>query len=1101
MTLKKDNKTINFAKGMDTKTDPWQMSFDNFLYLKNSVFTTGNRLTKRAGNPKLSALPNTDATYLTTFNGNLTAIGTSIQAQNQSNRQWVSKGSIQPMEVGTLPLITNNLNQIQSDAAVASNGLVCTVFTETDGTTTYYRYAVADSITGQNITAPTNIPVTSGAVTGSARVFVLGNFFIIVFTNVITATSHLQYVAVSLLDPANVSSNVDIAASYVSSARLSWDGYVVGTKLFLAYNTTAGGQSVKVTYLTASNAAQGLGPSAAVTFAGLKATLLSVCADTSVSSSPKVWVNTYRSDTSVGSALAVDQNLNTLLAPTSTLSAVTVLNLATAAQSGVCSLFYEIENYYSFDSSIPTHYVNKKTITQAGTVSSASTVARSIGLASKAFIVDEVIYFLSAYDSQYQPTYFLVNGSVSTQNAPVVSGKLAYGNGGGYTELCLPSVSVLNSNTAYLSYLFKDTIAAVNKNTDVPTGTQTAGVYAQLGIKLARFTIGTEVIDTAEIGQDLLISGGFLWMYDGYLPVEQNFFLYPDDVTVSAQANPAPTGHVSATTIMTGLSSTAGIAEGMTISGTNITAGTEVELISGTSIVMTIAATGTGNATYTFSGAMEEQDYFYQWIYEWSDNQGNIYRSAPSIPTPVTVGSGKTSVVCNIPTLRLTYKVANPVKITGYRWSTAQPVYYQTTSIFQPELNDTTIDSIQYIDIHSDAEILGNNIIYTNGGVLENTNGPASSVFTLFDNRFWQLDAENKNLWWYSKEVRSGVPVDMSEFLTYYVAPTIGSEGPTGEITAGAPMDDKIIHFKKSAAYYTNGTGPNDLGANNQYSQPIFITSSVGCSNQRSIVIQPAGLMFQSTGKGIWLLERGLGTKYIGAEVEAFNASVVQSAVNIPNSNEIRFTLDTGETLLYDYYFGQWGVFEGTPAISSTIYQASQTYLNSEGVVFQEKAGTYKDGSRPVGVSFTTAWLNLAGINGYQRAYFFYLLGQYYSPHKLKVSVAYDYNPNPWQTNIIYPTNYSPRLGGTLAQSQAGLNPQSPLGQQTPLGGEPRLEEWRVFFKKGRCSAIQITVEEMFDPAFETDPGQGLTLSGIDLYFGVKSNKKPMSNRHSAGRS
>ena len=36
--------------------------------------------------------------------------------------------------------------------------------------------------------------------------------------------------------------------------------------------------------------------------------------------------------------------------------------------------------------------------------------------------------------------------------------------------------------------------------------------------------------------------------------------------------------------------------------------------------------------------------------------------------------------------------------------------------------------------------------------------------------------------------------------------------------------------------------------------------------------------------------------------------------------------------------------------------------------------------------------VHLAGLQGYQRAYFFYLLGTYFTPHKLGLSISYDYN-------------------------------------------------------------------------------------------------------------
>lgn len=1012
--LQKQALNIDFAMGLDQKTDPWQVAPNNFLQLQNSVFTTGKRLTKRNGYQPLAPLPSGSCTYLTTLNDNLTAIGTSILAYNETNSTWVSRGTIQPMELDTLPLIRNNINQIQCDAAVSPSGLVCTAYSEINNSTVDYKYAVADAITGQNIVIPTLIP---GTVTGSPRVFVLGNYFVIIYTTGSGASSVLKYISISIVTPTVVTSPANIAAVYSSNPALSWDGYVVGTQLFVAYDTTAGGQSVKVTYLTALAAGTGGAPVAPATFAGSIATLISVSADISRPASPIIWVNFYNSASSLGFALAVDQNLNTILAPVATVTSGTILNIATIGTAGGVTAVFEVANNYSYDSSIPTHYLEVYDTLQSGTVGGPFIIMRSVGLASKGFTVNGVGCVLAAYQSPYQNTYFLiVNGQVA--------GKLGYGNGGGYLTLGLPSVSILNSNECYISYLYKDLIAAVNKGTNLTSGTQTAGIHSQTGINLATFTIGTQNIDTGEIGNDLLISGGFLWMYDGYLPVEQNFFLYPDSVEAT---------------------------------------------------------------TSTSGGTMTAQQYFYQVTYEWTDNQGNAYRSASSIPITVTTTGTTSSVTLNIPTLRLTYKTANPVKIVIYRWSAGQQVYYQVTSITAPLLNSTSSDSVTYVDTLPDATILGNNIIYTNGGVVEDINGPASNIFTLFDTRFWLVDAEDQNLLWFSKQVIESTPVEMSDLFTFYVAPTQAAQGSTGPITAMAPMDDKLIIFKANAIYYINGTGPDNTGANNQYSQPIFITSTVGCANQQSIVFQPSGLMFQSD-KGIWLLGRDLSTNYIGAPVEGFNSSAVQSAVNVPDTNQVRFTLNTGQTLMFDYYYNQWGTFVGVPAISSCIYKNFHTFLNSYGAVYQENVGSYVDGSNPVLLGLTSAWFNLAGIQGYQRAFFFYLLGEYFSPHKLQMSIAYDYNPAPSQVSLISPTNYNPPLG---------IN--SPLGQGTPYGGQNNVLDWRVFLTRQRCEAFQISLQEVYDSTFGVPPGQGLSLSGINLVYAGKKQFRPQPNRHSIG--
>jgi hypothetical protein len=234
--------------------------------------------------------------------------------------------------------------------------------------------------------------------------------------------------------------------------------------------------------------------------------------------------------------------------------------------------------------------------------------------------------------------------------------------------------------------------------------------------------------------------------------------------------------------------------------------------------------------------------------------------------------------------------------------------------------------------------------------------------------------------------------------------------------------------------------------------------------------------MFQSD-KGIWLLDRSLQTSYIGAPVEKFTTgATVLSAVNVPGTNQVRFTLDSGITLMYDYYYGQWGTFVNIPSISSTLYQDLHTFINAEGQVFQETPGLYLDGGAPTLMQFTTSWLNLAGLQGFERAYFFYLIGSYVSPHKLQVQIGYDYQPTPSQSMIIQPDNYVAKWGG-----------EQLWGSNGPWGGPGALEQWRVFFTQGKCQAFQINLQEVYDPTLGIPAGAGFTMSGIDVVIGSKS--------------
>lgn len=1002
MPLQKQPASINFAQGLDTKTDPYQVEVGKFVALQNSIFDKVGRLTKRNGFGALTALPNTNGKQATTFSGNLTVIGDTLQSYSTGTTQWTNKGSIQLASLKTLPLYRSSNNQSQADAVVSANGLVCTVYTDNPASGVVYKYVVADSVTGQNIVEATTIAATNGTINNTPRVFLLGSYFIIAFG---TSSNHIQYISISTANPASVTGAADITSSYVSSTTINWDALVVNSSLYFAFNSTAGGQSIKVTYLP-SNLALAVSPSV---FAAELATMFTLSSDMTNPASPKIYVSYYDLPSQVGKTLAVDSNLNTVLAPTAMIAAVSVLNLASTAINGVCTLFYEVNNNYGGAiGGVATHYISKRTITQAGVAGTAAVVVRSVGLASKAFLIDGVSYMLTSFNTPLQPTNFLINGSGE------VLSRIAYSNAGPYKTTGLPNITI-TANVVQMSYLIKDLIAGINKGTALTSGTPVSPVYSQTGVNLVSFAVSTDKVTTAEIGNNLNISGGMLWAFDGVAPVEQGFNVWPEQAVASTSAG---------------------------------------------------------------GGSISAQQYYYQFLYEWSDNQGNVVRSAPTIPVTVTASGGSSTNTLTIPTLRLTYKTN--VKIIAYRWSTAQQVYYAITPpSAPPTLSNPTVDFVTITDTASDATILGNPILYTTGGVLENISAPASNLLTLFDSRLWMVDAEDPNLLWYSKQVIEATPVEMSDLLTIYIPPSTSSKGSTGPITSIAPLDDKLIVFKRDAMGYINGSGPDNTGANSQYSNFILINAVTGCANPQSIVVTPNGLMFESD-KGIWQLDRGMGVSYIGYPVEALTkGNTVLSAINVPGTNQVRFTMSSGVTLMYDTFVGQWGSFINIPALSSTVVNSLHTYINSTGQVFQETPGLYLDNTSPVLMSFTTSWLNLAGVQGYERFYQMLLLGQYISPFKLNVQLAYDYNPSIVQSSMVTPLAPEGSWGGQQVWGSGGL-----------WGGPSNVFEARVFPTIQKCESFQISITEVYDPQFGITAGSGLTLSGLNLTVGIKKGSR-----------
>ncbi len=1056
MPLQKQAVSVNFDQGVDTFSDPNQLSFGKFTALSNAVFIKEGAsqfadLTKRNGFGSLTTLPNASSKFITTYNETLLAIGGDVKGYSEGPNFWASKGTYLPLSLKTQSIIQNSNNQQFADIAQI-NGLTCTAYLEYVALTTLIggtvssvsyvpnaRYVISNLNTGEQISQSQLIVPSFGSVNFSPRVYAYGSKFVLLFDGTIGSQSHLEYKWIDATNPSSVSSSTLVSSNFAPAFPQAFDAVVASNSLFISWSAKSS-SSVFTGYLNSN-----FGLTGPVTASSQYSQSASIRMSADLSGvAPVIWT-TYVSNlinlppVFLGRPLktfATDTNLNFVVPSIDILSdvsgAITLAsvyfqianNIICNASGGVNTTFIEfggrrliygtnlspVNDPKNPGTSFPVNFASNTigVLSVPQTISSGTVNNQrlgfgnaSLGLAAGPFNISSVTYVLAEYQSQYQSTYFLVNSS------GFIAAKLAYGNGygdslteGNYLPYGVGKGFSIGTTTGFIPYIFKDSITPVNKDTNVSSSVQTSGIYSQYGIALCDFDFATSNIIAIEAGQNLNLNGGYVWQYDGTVPKEYGTHLYPD---------------------------------------------------------LSIALTGSGSAV----GSMTSQSYFYQATYSYIDNKGNIIESAASLPFNVNLGVAgsitTTSTVVTVPMLTVAGSVtfAN-TKINLYRWSTSQPIYYLVESENQNTTSPTYLGNGVFIDKHTDAAILGNKILYTTGGVLENTPPPSPTAVTLFDSRLWLIDAEDQNLLWYSKQLIENVPVEMSNLLTYFVPPSTSSVNSTGPMKCICPMDDKLIIFKNNSIFYINGTGPDNTGANNQYSQPILITNGVGCDNQNSIILVPKGLMFKSN-KGIWLLGRDLSLDFVGKDVESYNLSKVLSATLIPGTNQARFTLDSGIMLMYDYFVGQWGTFN-INGISSVIYNGLHTYLDSSGNVFRETPGVYSDGSTAVVMSFTTGWVSLAGVQGYKRIYKMFMLANYKTPHALTGSIAYDFNPNSLQNFQIIPTN--------------------------TLGSGSQVEQWQINFDQQQCQSFQLSVSEISS----VSAGQGLTISAFRILAGIKSD-------------
>lgn len=452
----------------------------------------------------------------------------------------------------------------------------------------------------------------------------------------------------------------------------------------------------------------------------------------------------------------------------------------------------------------------------------------------------------------------------------------------------------------------------------------------------------------------------------------------------------------------------------------------------------------------------------YSWVvtYEWVDNAGNLHRSTPSISFTGTAQQGTTTdesagvIIAAGLSLSETYKIFN-VQLVLYRTAVNGSVFFRVQS--QP---NSPTGFVAFTDALPDTDILESNQLYTTGGEVDNV-GPAASDITFpYKNRLIAVEADNPYIWWYSKQVIQGFPVEFSDLFTQNIDMT------GGPISAGSTMDDKLIFFKNSTIFYVIGDGPAPNGTSNDFSYPQIITSDVGCTNQDSIIVIPIGLMFQSTDKGIYLLDRTLQVQYIGAAVEQFNNILVTSAQLLPNTTQVRFTLATGTILIYDYLVSQWSTHTTLTFADSTIYKQQHTGLQANGQVLEQIQGQWIDISTPDALTLTTGWFDFAQLQGYQRVKEFLLLLTSVNATSILVEVFNDFDT----TNAI--------------NSDLITIPADTIRQQ-----------YRIFPAFQKAQSMQVRITEIPTGS----QAGGLLLSGMSFTVAVKRGLNKISADRSFG--
>lgn len=591
---------------------------------------------------------------------------------------------------------------------------------------------------------------------------------------------------------------------------------------------------------------------------------------------------------------------------------------------------------------------------------------RGHGLVSRAFSDNAGAYVIVAHDVPFFPYAAVVRYSMGVEvSTPerVAVGRLLTGVSAGLpTRGHLPSVEIDESDEriqrwlgSYREQVNADPVGTI-ANPATPQFTETA-------LKLITLDFDhPDAFRSAQLGRDLVIAGALPLRYDGDTVAELNFHSAPDGTIGTAES-----------------------------AGGSLT---------------------------------DDATYLYAFSYEETDAQGEIHAGPMSIGTLVQLGVGENRVTLTIPTYRLTSK--RNVRIAVWRseaddTDAEDPTFFRVSSLDPSDdtgsnryvANDATVDTVTFVDDLSDAELLLRERSYLDGGIISNDPPPLGALVAGGKNRLFFSDPSDSLRVRFTQERRDGYApepaADLATVIDPYGGPVVGI----------AVLDDKVIAFKESAIYFFAGPGPlaNPDHPNSQgFSPPTLVTSDVGCTSAPSIGVTPLGVVFQS-GKGIYLLDRGLQVRYIGAPVEAYNAQRITGAALLADRTQVLFLAETGKALLYDYFHDQWSTFSNHTGPAGVTVDGVYHYLRTDGRVFRENTDVFLDGTASYTLSYETAWIKLVDyLQGWQWFYYLSLIGTYKGAHTLKLYTRLDYEAGWGQPFVLnVDDDYNPSAYGTGA--------------------------------------------------------------------------------------
>jgi len=448
-------------------------------------------------------------------------------------------------------------------------------------------------------------------------------------------------------------------------------------------------------------------------------------------------------------------------------------------------------------------------------------------------------------------------------------------------------------------------------------------------------------------------------------------------------------------------------------------------------------------------------------VYEYLDDQNKLHRSAPSNAIIQALTGGNNTINITFTPNYITKR--NSTTAVIYRSVNLGATFYRTAYTYEIDPLDSSISvNVGGPGDFNDVQLISQEFLYTTGDVLPNTNiGAVKGSIAEFDNRVFCISAEYKNRVYYTKNIIDGLTPSFNEGQFIELP-------PSERITALQTFKSSLIIFTNQDIYVLQGTGPTDLGSNSNYRGPDLLHSDIGCVGVNQSCRYRDQVIFFS-GKYIYSMTAGAAPVAIGANIEDYLEGLTIQNMHVSAIEEkLYVSVDANFTLVYDFFFSSWSRYMFKSDQFSKI--DSTAYLNrSDNKIRSKAANTYTDNSQPYRMTIELNWMSFVNIQQLQRIYRFIFIGEFKSPHRLKIEFAYDFIDSFVDVLWADYTELPPVYGDGI------------YGLESPYGGQLTAYQSRVRLPRQKLQSLKIRLSD-------TDiVGESFSLTGLSFEVGAKN--------------